>query len=396
MASNNSSVFQVFEEGMVINRLCRICYNDRGYVEPSGRRGKSSNKTYHNELGEDSSGAYEARKGFGHEEWLANEVVITSARKGWCQGFIQQKGQPADVEFNAALWTRFSDKGDKDHGKCWLVGFVVHLNYVGCGGEGTKSVQMALPKGIVDDEGSVVDQCVIKPNILYPKGCLKILPRKFWVEIPRKLIASYHYVWLKREKSKNQAIFDWVQTQYQEFLESKEVLDSTEGHEFEAGGQVEHRLQEDSAAIQLNSRNDPATIKCMAKVRTRQAKFRGLLMNEARGKCMVTGVAREELLVASHILPFSYCLKNKNALKLVYDKDNGLLLAAHVDAFFDAFLISFDAETGELVRAPGVDEALLKTFGINPASTRIAEKFLTKTRRRNLQWHNKQLAVKKR
>ncbi len=184
MASNNSSVFQVFEEGMVINRLCRICYNDRGYVEPSGRRGKSSNKTYHNELGEDSSGAYEARKGFGHEEWLANEAVITSARKGWCQGFIQQKGQPADVEFNAALWTRFSDKGDKDHGKCWLVGFVVHLNYVGCGGEGTKSVQMALPKGIVDDEGSVVDQCVIKPNILYPKGCLKILPRKFWVEIP--------------------------------------------------------------------------------------------------------------------------------------------------------------------------------------------------------------------
>ena len=56
------------------------------------------------------------------------------------------------------------------------------------------------------------------------------------------------------------------------------------------------------------------------------------------GCCAVTGVAEPRLLRASHIKPWAKCDTDAERL----DVYNGLLLAAHLDAAFDAGLISFD------------------------------------------------------
>ena len=98
-------------------------------------------------------------------------------------------------------------------------------------------------------------------------------------------------------------------------------------------------------------------------MRTHQADFRQALMLQAGGRCMLSDVDRQRLLVASHIKPFSLCKAAE-----AYKPENGLLLARNIDALFDAFLISFDYETGALLMAPSVDDKLLAKFGINPSN----------------------------
>lgn len=70
--------------------------------------------------------------------------------------------------------------------------------------------------------------------------------------------------------------------------------------------------------------------------RVGQGLFRGALLDYWQGKCCVTGLDVPELLRASHIRPWAQCETDEQRL----DVFNGLLLAPHIDALFDAGLIS--------------------------------------------------------
>lgn len=74
--------------------------------------------------------------------------------------------------------------------------------------------------------------------------------------------------------------------------------------------------------------------------RVGQNVFREALLSYWGGCCAVTGVADPRLLRASHIKPWAKCDTDAERL----DVYNGLLLAAHIDAAFDAGLISFGDE----------------------------------------------------
>jgi putative restriction endonuclease len=74
--------------------------------------------------------------------------------------------------------------------------------------------------------------------------------------------------------------------------------------------------------------------------RVGQDVFRDALLTYWDGRCAVTGIANPRLLRASHIKPWSRCETDAERL----DVYNGLLLAAHLDAAFDAGLISFSDE----------------------------------------------------
>ena len=69
--------------------------------------------------------------------------------------------------------------------------------------------------------------------------------------------------------------------------------------------------------------------------------FRRGLFEYWDGRCAITGLAVPELLRASHIKPWSDCVTDAERL----DVFNGLLLAAHLDAAFDAGFITI-AEDG--------------------------------------------------
>jgi len=66
--------------------------------------------------------------------------------------------------------------------------------------------------------------------------------------------------------------------------------------------------------------------------RVGQTMFRAALLDYWQGRCCVTGLEVPELLRASHIKPWASCERDDERL----DVFNGLLLAPHLDAMFDA------------------------------------------------------------
>lgn len=92
--------------------------------------------------------------------------------------------------------------------------------------------------------------------------------------------------------------------------------------------------------------------------RVGQGKFREVLMRTWGHCCAVTGLACPELLRASHVKPWAAASARERL-----DPDNGLLLAAHLDALFDRGLISFDDSGGMLV-SPRLPAAVSAHFGL--------------------------------
>lgn len=73
--------------------------------------------------------------------------------------------------------------------------------------------------------------------------------------------------------------------------------------------------------------------------------FRRGLVDYWEGRCAITGLRRTELLRASHIKPWAACETDAERL----DVFNGFLLAPHLDAAFDAGLITINDDGAVLV-----------------------------------------------
>lgn len=94
--------------------------------------------------------------------------------------------------------------------------------------------------------------------------------------------------------------------------------------------------------------------------RVGQGLFREALLTYWQGRCCVTGLAVSGLLRASHIKPWAKCVTDDERL----DVFNGLLLAPHVDALFDAGWISF-ADDGMLLPSAALLGAAREQLGVN-------------------------------
>lgn len=111
--------------------------------------------------------------------------------------------------------------------------------------------------------------------------------------------------------------------------------------------------------------------------------FRIALMNYWGGACAVLGVHEPRLLRASHIKPWAVCGTDAERL----DVYNGLLLAAHLDAAFDAFLISFD-DDGRIIISSALTEPDRAALGIH-ADLRLAK--FAPAHLPQLAWHRERL-----
>ena len=78
--------------------------------------------------------------------------------------------------------------------------------------------------------------------------------------------------------------------------------------------------------------------------RVGQEVFRDRLLDYWEGRCAITGLGVPELLRASHIKPWADCASDVERL----DVFNGLLLAPHLDAAFDAGFFTVE-NTGDVV-----------------------------------------------
>ena len=76
--------------------------------------------------------------------------------------------------------------------------------------------------------------------------------------------------------------------------------------------------------------------------------------------CSVTSLSHSRLLRASNIIPWSECESDSERLNV----HNGLLLAAHLDAAFDAHLISFE-EDGQILFSSDLADTDAAAMGLN-------------------------------
>lgn len=90
--------------------------------------------------------------------------------------------------------------------------------------------------------------------------------------------------------------------------------------------------------VQVRRRRSSAATEALATVKQRRGQeyFRDAVINNSGGMCSVTGLAVRELLVASHILPWSTHEQHR------LDIRNGLSLSRLHDAAFDCGFIAFD------------------------------------------------------
>lgn len=70
--------------------------------------------------------------------------------------------------------------------------------------------------------------------------------------------------------------------------------------------------------------------------RVGQGKYRNGLLKKYKNRCIVTGIDNPQLLIASHIKPWSVC-DNEERI----DIENGLLLSPNIDRLFDYGLLTF-------------------------------------------------------
>ena len=146
----------------------------------------------------------------------------------------------------------------------------------------------------------------------------------------------------------------------------------------EDGGRA-RRLAEDLKEIERSDIPE-TTRKRLTDARLGQGRYRVELSAHWRGVCSVTGVGQNEVLRASHIVPW-----RKDVARL--DPHNGLLLVATLDCLFDRGLISF-AKDGALIvgKVRPEDRAEL---GLNRA-LRLSDTGLTTKRLEYLEWHRKE------
>jgi 5-methylcytosine-specific restriction enzyme A len=92
--------------------------------------------------------------------------------------------------------------------------------------------------------------------------------------------------------------------------------------------------------------------------RVGQGAYRKRIIHRWEYKCAVTGFDKLDILIASHIIPWSDATDNERL-----DVDNGLLLSPTYDALFDRNLISFE-DNGGIILSDRIDLKAYKKIGV--------------------------------
>ena len=123
----------------------------------------------------------------------------------------------------------------------------------------------------------------------------------------------------------------------------------------------EHQVQAELAQLTPPVAQNTEVLR-MVRQRVGQQAYRQAMLDYWGGACAVTGLALAPVLRASHAKPWAVCDTDAERL----DVFNGLLLAAHLDALFDQFLLSFD-EQGSMLVSLQMDSTARNVLGLKPA-----------------------------
>ncbi len=93
--------------------------------------------------------------------------------------------------------------------------------------------------------------------------------------------------------------------------------------------------------------------------RVGQGAYRKRIIHRWEYKCAVTGFDKLDILIASHIVPWSESTDNERL-----DVNNGLILSPTYDALFDRHLISFE-RNGKIILSDKIENQAYKKIGVS-------------------------------
>ncbi len=89
-----------------------------------------------------------------------------------------------------------------------------------------------------------------------------------------------------------------------------------------------------------------------------QGAYRKSVLYRWNFKCAITNYTKNEILIASHIVPWKDSTNNERL-----DVDNGILFSPTYDALFDKYLISFE-NSGKIILSDSLADSNYKSIGI--------------------------------
>jgi hypothetical protein len=217
--------------------------------------------------------------------------------------------------------------------------------------------------------------------------CLVSLPCSEWIRI-RKIdgYSQFHLTASKAVEKLLTQSYDLQSTKAGYYLIDEETVCSFIATV--SGGIVNRavsRCKDDLAVMALQLKSMESTQQRTEGVkRIGQNTLRQLLLVSI-GECEVSGIRNKDLLVVSHIKSWADCVDGGEER---LDTENVLLLAANWDALFDKKFISFDPETGKMIKSERISEEDLIKFGV-PKDWRETVRIPVNTERRKnyLSWH---------
>lgn len=158
---------------------------------------------------------------------------------------------------------------------------------------------------------------------------------------------------------------------------------------------IEARFNQDSFDYNLDKKeldnlsvdDKEAYLNVISKIRNKkiQDKFRKDLLEEFNSKCALCEIDLNELLIASHIIPYSKC---EGIIDKAGDPNNGLLLCPIHDALFESGrFISFN-QKGEILISSKLNQSDLDKYKIHRLMV-LNPLYMTEKRKQYLSEHNK-------
>ncbi|MBL0612271.1 HNH endonuclease [Aeromonas jandaei] len=292
-------------------KLARICYNSNKWTRPSGPQGKSDNI----EL-------FEAKYGYGLEEWLSNEIFeINEYRYGFIESVERLQDDSLGKTHDIILFTH-SNRETK------VVGMIFSAELM------TKEERRNITVRLNDTLGNEIEHQL---STIQKELYISEYETRFKVNIrfkPSNLIWHPHpiKIKLKNKELRYVKLYDAGD----EII--KKLPKYTPPQNMDLYNDLSEVLDDASDLSNSEKRN-------MILSRIGQGTFRKNVIEFWGGeeRCALIGTDIRDLLVASHIKAWSDCESTAERL----DGANGLLLCAHIDKLFDRHLITFKKEGGE-------------------------------------------------
>jgi hypothetical protein len=333
---------------MTVCLLKAIHWNPAGYLKPAGHRATSG---------------YPAEKGFGHEEWNASPRMRFQENGSWHRAIHTERIKGDRAGELAATTLFLISSHDKRQELVGIAGLARHIAAPQDADERKRLRAVLGIKSFWRDAWALEG---VKSRFGQQQASFRAEWKKQLGHWPTWTCPEHHFVWLqspvaldaRKLTGKQKLISRFDAQQWLDVDQALQILDAVTAADrsspwmnirADLTGSDEAK-QSDIEEIGRRRGLTKTTRKALVDARLGQGAFREALEAKFDYRCAATGCHTRAVLRASHIRPWRECSDGQRLCD-----DNGLLLAAHLDALFDRHLITFESD-GSMTVSPDLLE----------------------------------------